>query len=169
MIKKENLWIALTWIIVFLFILAWDQEKIVVVNLVIFCYFIYYLVGDSIETSLAQRQTVLLETLLVDLNSNLRTLRNLVEESQVVTNTYKILFLSIIKKVLNTSLASFINLSDTTSALAINFNFVQLALSIYSEQAAVISAYQNLYVVNQVIEDSASTLFINDNLDSSEV
>jgi hypothetical protein len=103
------------------------------------------------------------------LNSNLRTLRNLIEESQVVTNTYKILFLSIIKKVLSTSLANFINLSGTTSALAINFNFVQLALSIYSEQAAVINAYQNLYVVNQVIEDSTSTLFTNDNLDSSEI
>jgi hypothetical protein len=67
-------------------------------NLVLFCYFLRYLVGNSIETTLDQRRETLLNSLLIDLNTQVSLLTRLVVEAQVVLNNYHVLLLTLIKK-----------------------------------------------------------------------
>lgn len=134
-------------------ILSWDQEKIVVLNLVLFCYFLRYLVGDSIETTLSQRKEVLLNSLLVDLNSQIALLTNLATESKFLINTYHTLVLSLLKKILvktNNMILSAIEGGNSYEISKFDFVAVQLALQAAYDTNLSKQLEQNLFVSSQI-------------------
>lgn len=157
-IKTENFWIIIVWVVVFMLILSWDQEKIVVLNLVLFCYFLRYLVGNSIEATLSQRRTVLLDSLLIDLNTQISLLTKLVEESKTVLNIFHALVVSLLKKTLIST-----NNMILTTALAsqkfFNFDFtvVQLALQAAYDETLSKQLDQNIFISSQIILDVSPT------------
>jgi hypothetical protein len=139
-------------------VLTWDQEKIVVLNLILFCYFLRYLVGGSIEETLGQRRVVLLDSLLADLNTQISLLSKLLDESKIVLNNYKILILSVLKKVLiSTNNFLLLDSNVTTNILSVtNFATVQLALQIAYEESLIKQFDQNTFVASQIILDTSS-------------
>jgi len=157
-LKNENFWIVIIWSIIFMLILTWDQEKIVVLNLVLFCYFLRYLVGDSIQTTLAQRRTALLDSLLIDLNTQVALLTKLVEESKTVLNSYRVLVLSLLKKTLVCTNNTLI-LSTSTSKGNFNFDFtsVQLFLQAAYDETLLKQLEQNIFVSSQILLDVTPT------------
>jgi hypothetical protein len=135
-------------------ILTWDQEKIVVLNLVLFCYFLRYLVGDSIHSTLTQRRVVLLDSLLIDLNTQVSLLNKLVRESQTVLNSYNTLLLTLLKKTLaNTHNMILANTLSLTLGLNFDFTFVQLSLQAAYDETLSKQLEQNTFVSSQIILD----------------
>lgn len=159
-LKTENFWIVIIWVVIFMLILAWDQEKIVVLNLILFCYFLYFLVGDSISSTLVQRRQLLLEGLLVDITTQLNVLRTLLSDSKVALTNYKIIILSILKKVANTVNNLFISLRTTTSSFMYNtnFSFISQVLQTIYDEVNLKELSQNTFVASQITFDVSPTL-----------
>ena len=136
-------------------ILTWDQEKIVVLNLVLFCYFLRYLVGDSIQTTLAQRRNTLLDSLLIDLNTQVSILTSLIEESKVILSTCRVLVLTLLKKTLVTVNTILLNSSilTKTTARVLDFATVQLLLQAAYDQVLSKQLEQNIFVSSQIVLD----------------
>lgn len=154
MIKKENLWIIVLWVLVFLLVLAWDQEKIVVINLVVFCYFIYFLAGDSIEATVMQRQMSLVEALSSGLNSRIKILRSLLLEVRTNFELYENIILSILNrfKAVLTSISLGLALACSKEEVFDSL-LLQILLNTYFEQCTNSMFNQNMYIVNQVSGD----------------
>jgi len=159
-LKTENFWIVIIWAVVFMLILAWDQEKIVVLNLILFCYFLYFLVGDSINSTLAQRRQLLLEGLLVDITTQLNVLRTLLSDSKVALTNYNLVILSILKKVSNTVNNLFISLRTTTNSFAYNtnFSFISQVLQTIYDGVNLKELSQNTFVASQITLDVSPIL-----------
>lgn len=82
-------------------VLPWDQEKIVVLNLVLFAYFIKYMAGDSINGALMQKKETILEILKTELLLGIKLLSNLSNDVFNIEKNYSIFILLTIKKYLN--------------------------------------------------------------------
>lgn len=100
-LKNENLFILFLWWFVFMVVLPWDQEKIVVLNLVLFAYFIKYMAGDSINGALMQKKETILEILKTELLLGIKLLSNLSNDVFNIEKNYSIFILLTIKKYLN--------------------------------------------------------------------
>lgn len=153
-LKIENFWIAVLWTSVFMLILTWDQEKIVVLNLVLFCYFLRYLVGDSIQSTLAQRRNTLLDSLLIDLNTQVSLLNKLVSESKEILNIYNTLLLYLLKKTLVTT-NNLLALSTLKFPQNVIFDFTAVQLSLQAAYDEILSKQleQNIFISSQIILD----------------
>lgn len=157
--KIENFWIVIVWTIIFMLVLAWDQEKIVVLNLILFCYFLYYLVCDSISAALNQRRQVLLESLLIDITTQLKILNNLVSEAKLVISGYSTVILAFLKKLLITITSSFLLVGGTLEGnFGINFDFISQSLQLVQEELNSKDLMQNTLVSSQIVLEISPTL-----------
>lgn len=162
-LKTENFWILIIWLAVFMLVLSWDQEKIVVLNLVLFSYSLYYLVGQNIDTTLSQRRTILLENLLTDINAHLNTLNLLVSESKYFFSEYQILVLVITKKL-------FLHIQNLLLTQPPTINFFDIFYSIHfalhqlEDYVNNRSTEQNVFVSSTIITMGGNTLNFDDTL-----
>lgn len=162
--KLENFWIAILWVLIFLLVLVWDQEKIVVINLIVFCYFLYYLGGQSIETALAQRQRSLFDALVAELNTQAAVLKNLIMASKIACTNYKNIVLHSLKRlIVNTGRMTLLFSSDfveTENKQGSVTSGMALALVSHEEQICTTILDQNLLVVQQLAETATNELFV---------
>lgn len=125
-LKIENFFIFLIWWFVFMVILPWDQEKIVVLNLILFLYFLYYMVGENMVDTFNQKKEITLQVLNSDLNIRINLLNQLLKDNTVLFTNYSNFLLLIINKYI-VSLTTAINLQLlNTNKLVNNFNIFSL-------------------------------------------
>jgi len=125
----ENFSILIIWSFIFMVILPWDQEKIVVLNLILFLYFLYYMLNKSITDTFYQKKEVTLQILNFDLINKISLLNKLLKDNTVLLNNYSNFLLSIINKYI-ISLVSIINLQLTNNIKSnTNFNIFSLIVN----------------------------------------
>lgn len=143
-LKTENFWTSIVWLVVFVIVLSWDQEKIVVLCLVLFCYFIYFYVGNDIEVALQQRQVALAGSLLSDINAQLDSLKNLLASTKSYLNSNSNILLYITKKFFIVASGLCLKLADDKKLLSISYKYTQLALQNTAENINSKNAQYNL-------------------------
>ena len=137
-------------------VLVWDQEKIVLLNLVLFCYFIKYMAGSSIHSSLSQRGQILEEALLADITYTLSNVKALRTEYLKASKDLHFVLLALLSKfTLNSiSLGSRFNPSPT----AVDFSDVQIMLQAAHHEVSSRLAQSTLLLTKEVLADVSPTL-----------
>lgn len=154
-LRQENMWVALLWVFIFMVVLVWDQEKIVVLNLILFCYFLYYMVGESLNSTLQQKASIVREALSENINIKLNSLNLILVETSNFTRTLSTLIFSLIKKVNTTALTIAFNSTKTVNYafFTINKNLflvINTILFAYLEQTNVVASQRYLFTSNFV-------------------
>lgn len=153
-LRTENFWIIIIWALIFMLILTWDQEKIVVLNLVLFCYFLYYLVSVSIDNTLNLRRETLLQALLAEVNTQLVILNSLFSHANLTVRFCRDVLLIIIKKLFN-YVTTLLTVSVRSNLIFLKTAFVaqQFALQAIYEQLIMEQLQQNIFVSSQILEE----------------
>jgi len=96
----------------------------------------------------------------VDITTQLNVLRTLLSDSKVALTNYKIIILSILKKVANTVNNLFISLRTTTSSFVYNtnFSFISQVLQTIYDEVNLKELSQNTFVASQITFDVSPTL-----------
>lgn len=153
----ENFWISIVWVLIFMVVLAWDQEKIVVLNLIIFCYFLKNLAGESITETFEQRKAIISNILTHDLEVQLKSLKTLLAQSISMLKITNSIFLVMLKRFLitiNQSDKSVLGGSDVKIANDPHFEFDRINL--FLEQAYSKGLKENSATMNLTVADSLS-------------
>lgn len=107
LLERENFWIVIFWLFIFMVVLPWDQEKIVLLNLIIFCYFIYYFIATLVQTAFSQRKFVLTAALSLDLDVKMTSLLSLIQNIRLFQVKLFNMMLILLAKVVSINLVFF--------------------------------------------------------------
>lgn len=69
-------------------ILIWDQEKIVLLNLILFLYFLYYTSGGAIEEIFISRRNAIRSTIKANIVLTLEQIRTTLQQIKLFTMVY---------------------------------------------------------------------------------
>lgn len=157
-IRIENFVILIFWWFIFMVVLPWDQEKIVALNLILFLYFLYYMVGDTITNTFEQKKEVTLSILNSDLSFKISLLKQLVKENQILLNNYSSFLLFVFNKYLS-SLTNQINKSISTIKNNSNFDFNVFSLLLNSfylikNSKNILVLQKNIFVSKHILDSS---------------
>lgn len=153
-LKQENMWIVLFWIFIFMVLLVWDQEKIVLLNLVLFCYFLYFMGGSAINESLQNKANLIRVSLFHDINLKLNTLTSLVQTSSTFVLSITTILLTLLKKI-NIIVLNLINTltkfnSSYRNSVMFLFPVINLLMMTYNPVVLNFISHQYLFVSNFV-------------------
>jgi len=115
------------------------------------------MVGDTINSTLSQRQNTLLESLQFDLTNNINNLTSLLTETKNILYDYKTIFLTIVNKFFYKFqlfvLSSVRKVDNMISFTFINFNLLKLV-----DQTTLLDLYKNLLSSHQMLVESQQLL-----------
>lgn len=151
-LKRENMWIALVWVFIFMVVLVWDQEKIVVLNLILFCYFLYYMVGSSLSDNLNQKANLVRVALAQDIALNLDNLSLVLNQSKNFVLNFSNIIRSLLKKADAAVIKLLVNQTNSKATLAAAslFASASLLLAVYSSQTDILVSQRYLFTSNSI-------------------
>lgn len=132
-------------------VLPWDQEKIVVLNLIVFLYSLYFFVYDSVNSTFLQKKEILSNLLNSDIENKFKLIKNLLEDIKKVLEIYSFFLLSIINKYLN----SFTFKSLFNNTVTINFLSTVSVLSFYLDFVLNEDIQKNIFSSKEISFDSS--------------
>lgn len=152
----ENKWIAITWWIILLIVLPFDQEKIVVVCFVVFLYALFLFMRDDIGQFFMDKESFVSRILLETLDLKISLLRSWVVSLNTL-RAYKQLFKGLLNK-LYLTLSVYISrqnlsfISDAGETPLTAFNAVNRSFYfIKQESEALANVHSNLVVTKLLL------------------
>ena len=132
-------------------LLPWDQEKIVVVCLITFCYFLYYVSNVSITAALMEKKKIIEETLTNDIDLRISLLICLIGDTKKI-RTYFTGLLGAILSSFNAALAGLLmNSQNMTQGNLFNFYALNQELFFVREQKIVIETNKVLLLTKTLL------------------
>lgn len=123
MIKTlENKYIILLWWIILIFILPWDQEKIVTLNLLVFCYILYFNMSATIKGEFGQKKRLIRSFLSQDISLRASILNNLIKEVSHSLSSLNTIISSVLLRSYNNLVSRRLHVAVAPSAAFIILN-----------------------------------------------